>query len=147
MALQSKHSQSFHSHTSVNNNPNESSFRHCKISFATHREAIYSFSFVCPLTLIALVPFDISSLDAGHCGQKPVTNDPNKVDGLNECLTYLYFHTHLPRTLDLMLGYRHCDVRSPEHSRQCESNIGHHYSSVIKFRTPVMVLEPSPISC
>lgn len=41
----------------------------------------------------------ISSLDAGHSGQQPVTTDLNKVDGFDECLSDFYSYTRSPRAL------------------------------------------------
>jgi hypothetical protein len=45
-------------------------------------------------SICLLVFFEISSLDAGHSGQQPVTADLNEVDGLEECPSGLSSYTH-----------------------------------------------------
>jgi hypothetical protein len=48
------------------------------------------------LTLLALILFDLSSVDAGHSAQQPVTTGRDEVDGLGECPFDLYYFTLSP---------------------------------------------------
>ena len=83
-----------------------------------------AFVFFCTLpNLFTYFFLIITSLDAGHSGQQPVTTDPNEDDGLDECPSNLIILPAPPNS-DAMPGYRHCDLRLQDHPRQCEPRVG-----------------------
>ena len=80
---------------------NKHSIKHCKTSSATHRLEMHLCSSVC-LSLPVFALCNISPLDAGHSAQQSVTTDPDKVDGLGECLSDFYYFS-LSLNADIML--------------------------------------------
>lgn len=69
-----------------------------------------SFVFFCAhLTalLVSSISLIVCLLDAGHCGQQPVTTDVRETDGLDECLSSPFFSFLQRLTLYLGCRYRH----------------------------------------
>ena len=54
-------------------------------AFVFFCEHIFSLRFSRPFSDLPVL------LDAGHCGQQPVTTDRKELDGLDECMSMFFF--------------------------------------------------------